>query len=565
MDDSFRSWLLNELNKLTLDNDQLEMLGCDPVEGIVYNLLNCNEDEHPLEEWLWAWLPGIDETLYFSFCHQLRTVYYQLQNSSYNLENSTKLNVDNRKTSNSFDNIQISQLSYLEDNNTSTIEIIPDEIACYTQIEDLIGADIQTPSVYDFDNGEYTFKPDSNNDDSSINEYSHDVEVEVDADYTAYETDINEADDDEDLNWFTIHEIELDELIEQHRNCDVEAALECILTAETQAENCKPCRYAMNSIIMGGGGDGGMETGMDGYGCTRPGCSYSHDFKSVACKYWLTKDSGCTANPCVYLHGYSSNPIINKRRSMTNERRATSYRDSQSSPSIPNINMTNMNGHNNIEIYHSNLATNTMFNDVTDINYENTNAIMVKKNPYANRNDMGYKSKLDGNDVGYKKKSQIQVLPKEWTRAEAKVLVSQRNRYFEQATIAYRSGSKVDARNLSRKGHETAIAMRIKHKQAAMQIFSQRNSVDAVCRGVIDLHGLFVLEARECLLEILPSLLESPLTHVNIVTGSGHHSAGSHRRARLLPGVKQLLREEGYRFSDICDANGYTGAVRVDL
>ena len=60
--------------------------------------------------------------------------------------------------------------------------------------------------------------------------------------------------------------------------------------------------------------------------------------------------------------------------------------------------------------------------------------------------------------------------------------------------------------------------------------------------GTLDFHGLHVAEAKECLIELLPLLKSmNTLSHVTIVTGTGHHSNGPQAKARLLPRCGRLV------------------------
>lgn len=57
--------------------------------------------------------------------------------------------------------------------------------------------------------------------------------------------------------------------------------------------------------------------------------------------------------------------------------------------------------------------------------------------------------------------------------------------------------------------------------QAAQQIFMQRNTEATVLRGQIDLHGLHVAEAEECLRALLPRLRDLGVRQIHVITGSG--------------------------------------------
>ena len=126
--------------------------------------------------------------------------------------------------------------------------------------------------------------------------------------------------------------------------------------------------------------------------------------------------------------------------------------------------------------------------------------------------------------------------------------------------------------------------------QAAQQIFRTRNSSQSLLRGQIDLHGLHVAEAQECISVIVPMLEQMNVKQVHIVTGTGivfpisfyllmkclpynfnvcvfglgHHTVGPQRGvARLMPSVQSTLDGMGYRTTPVKDANGYIGGFQI--
>ena len=104
-------------------------------------------------------------------------------------------------------------------------------------------------------------------------------------------------------------------------------------------------------------------------------------------------------------------------------------------------------------------------------------------------------------------------------------------------------------------------------------------------RGQVDLHGLHVAEAQECISVIVPILEQMNVKHVHIVTGSGnafpveitellklsfgffrlgHHTVGPQRGvARLMPSVQSTLDAMGYKTVPVKDANGYIGGFQI--
>ena len=152
-------------------------------------------------------------------------------------------------------------------------------------------------------------------------------------------------------------------------------------------------------------------------------------------------------------------------------------------------------------------------------------------------------------------------------REEARQLAIGRNTLLHEATAAYRGGNKACARQLASRGQELNRAMHTAHEQAAKTLFRDRNPPEQLQRGIIDLHGLHISEARACLSELLPLFMAvgGGLRSVRIITGSGHHSiAYGHGTARLLPEVKRLCGEEMcLAIKDVKDSSGYVSAVAV--
>ncbi|CAM9092091.1 unnamed protein product [Chrysoparadoxa australica] len=159
-------------------------------------------------------------------------------------------------------------------------------------------------------------------------------------------------------------------------------------------------------------------------------------------------------------------------------------------------------------------------------------------------------------------------------RRVAGVLARQRNKYFIQATEAYKSGRAKEAAALAKKGRELNREMKEEHSQAARGIFNarwavqeERNPIPSqlINCGVLDLHGLHVSEAVAILEEELVAACESGLRQCTLLTGSGHHSSGSNYKARLLPAVEAFCLEWGLPYERVLDKAGHCGGVTVQL
>jgi hypothetical protein len=105
-----------------------------------------------------------------------------------------------------------------------------------------------------------------------------------------------------------------------------------------------------------------------------------------------------------------------------------------------------------------------------------------------------------------------------------------------------------------------------------MAIFQRRNSPRSVYEEFrLDLHGLHVQEARECVLSVLSEMSRSlsrrsSYPKVAIITGSGHHTNGPQKGvARVLKAIESLCQEYELAFVHIKDPRGYVSGVSVQL
>ena len=114
-------------------------------------------------------------------------------------------------------------------------------------------------------------------------------------------------------------------------------------------------------------------------------------------------------------------------------------------------------------------------------------------------------------------------------------------------------------------------------------MFVQRNPVSSVLAGKIDLHGLHVEEAVECITELIHAKMYGSdfieesyfgalklrnATRVaetlNIITGSGHHSQGhGNYKPRILPAIQELFESWELDYNLVKDVNGFVGSIRV--
>jgi hypothetical protein len=112
---------------------------------------------------------------------------------------------------------------------------------------------------------------------------------------------------------------------------------------------------------------------------------------------------------------------------------------------------------------------------------------------------------------------------------------------------AYTAGDKAAAHDLSLEGKKWGAAMDAENGRARGAIFSGQN-----WRGdrSVDLHGLFVEEAKGVVETVLDYFAQCPPpVDFVVVTGAGHHS--SNHQPLIKPMVEKELRRRGYRFETV--------------
>uniref|UniRef100_A0A8C4WZ48 Smr domain-containing protein n=1 Tax=Eptatretus burgeri TaxID=7764 RepID=A0A8C4WZ48_EPTBU len=149
-------------------------------------------------------------------------------------------------------------------------------------------------------------------------------------------------------------------------------------------------------------------------------------------------------------------------------------------------------------------------------------------------------------------KETTQELSYEDLRAEAFALHRRRHEYFKKAAEAFKRGQRDVATYYAQQGHELGERMKRKHLQAAHEVMQKRNAA-LLPQNIVDLHGLHVVEGTEALLQVLMKKQEEyqqngrPCT-LSVITGRGNNSYRG--LARLRPAVFDLLRRQGYRFTE---------------
>jgi len=356
-----------------------------------------------------------------------------------------------------------------------------------------------------------------------------------------------------------------------------EKATAMLLEARKLVDACKPCRH--------------MLTGK----CMRKGCWFDHDLMQFPCRYWLlsscalqtvgqlTQDSPENfANVCPFMHDL---PYL--EFSLLNEAAQDSSKPSLDASSFPQLS--------------ENFEPKSSFNKLNPRNLEFAKALLSKsgnsvqtvKNDSSKRNERSQLTKSRNKQIvlnelqelledvspsksifEFYKSNEVALRAVEWVptgdvvgrdyetlRREARQYAIGRNKLFEQATRAYISGSRKEAKALSQLGHQLNDEMKQCHKEAARAIFKKRNSIPQMLRGQVDLHGLHVAEVQEYLHYVLPLLKELEVNTVNLITGSGHHS----KHPRLLPAVRKFCEEMCFKIKLLEDGKAYIGAIQIQL
>ncbi|KAK3954203.1 hypothetical protein QBC32DRAFT_336848 [Pseudoneurospora amorphoporcata] len=144
-------------------------------------------------------------------------------------------------------------------------------------------------------------------------------------------------------------------------------------------------------------------------------------------------------------------------------------------------------------------------------------------------------------------------------RAEARAEGDKMKRYYDEAHTAYERGDGAEAKNLSNLGKKHKAKRDALNKQAAEFIFRENNHTERVAADTIDLHGLYVEEAEDILEARIRDAQARGQTHLHVIVGKGHHSAGGVRK--IAPRVEQVCREMGLNFA----AEENEGRIYVDL
>jgi len=144
-------------------------------------------------------------------------------------------------------------------------------------------------------------------------------------------------------------------------------------------------------------------------------------------------------------------------------------------------------------------------------------------------------------------------------RAEAADHAKARNKFFQEATIAYKCGNGAAAKRLSQLGRWHQTQMNELHERASQSMLEARNSNTgsgkAVGGHVYDLHGQHVAEAIKFVDNLLGNLTtqEHYCGPVVFIVGTGHHSKDARR------GWRRAIGAQAHRTSACAVQEGASG------
>ncbi|KAI2912980.1 hypothetical protein CBS147321_5655 [Aspergillus niger] len=144
-----------------------------------------------------------------------------------------------------------------------------------------------------------------------------------------------------------------------------------------------------------------------------------------------------------------------------------------------------------------------------------------------------------------------------------------RNKFLQSAAQAWNRNDARAAKALSLRGQAENEAMRKCHREAARQLYEERNKHlldagldDAAEELYVDLHGLHPEEAIEYLEKILLKHAREGRRVVYAITGTGHHSKNG--KDKIGKAVKAWLNEWKYLFREFSvpgERGGYVGGI----
>lgn len=128
-------------------------------------------------------------------------------------------------------------------------------------------------------------------------------------------------------------------------------------------------------------------------------------------------------------------------------------------------------------------------------------------------------------------------------REQANRLHDKRNQLSQASQDAFKAGDKQRAHELSEKLKEALEEAENCNKKAAEYVFMQNNSDSAA--DEIDLHGLYVKEAKWILEKRISEAIARGQPHLRVIVGKGLHSQNG--VAKLKPAIDEMCRESNLK------------------
>ncbi|KAG5913191.1 hypothetical protein E4U42_001386 [Claviceps africana] len=140
-----------------------------------------------------------------------------------------------------------------------------------------------------------------------------------------------------------------------------------------------------------------------------------------------------------------------------------------------------------------------------------------------------------------------------------------RNKFLQSAAQAWNRNDARAAKALSLRGQSENELMRKAHREAARELYEQRNkSVNNSAEIYVDLHGLHPEEAVEYLEKMLVDNSKEPRP-IYAITGTGHHSKNG--KDKVGKAIRNFLNEWRYAFREFSvpgDRNSMGGILGID-
>ncbi|KAJ3136180.1 hypothetical protein HK100_001954 [Physocladia obscura] len=318
-------------------------------------------------------------------------------------------------------------------------------------------------------------------------------------------------------------------------------------------------------------------------GCYRSDCWFSHDVSNTTCKFFLS--GGCNkGSDCPFLHSedYDNTNPTEYEEFYTND---DNFNDNDNSNQLPvelqlqdgSIFPTLSDRHQQqrnptIDFWGPTISYNEALKQApprqSDADYrfnigvakpapQGTALRYMTESDHNNGSSEGKKVKVDGLKWLSTGGSVASLYSKH--RQEAAEAAETRNRLYQRAADAFRSGNVAAAKSFSNEAKKVDHVVQQLNREASERIFATRNATLGNSGGgtsgeqqqerIIDLHGLHGSEGVYYAETALAGLRKEKFHGtVTIVTGTGHHSRSSF--AKIGPLIRDFLRASKTRFRE---------------